>query len=301
MKGIILAAGAGTRLYPVSMPISKVLLPVYDKPMVYYPLSNLMMGGIRDILVITNEEDDPKFRKLLGDGSQFGVHIDYLIQYVPKGISDAFIIAEEWIDGDDVALVLGDNIFCGPEMQSLIRSAIEENEGATVFGYRVDDPERFGVVEFDADMNAISIEEKPKKPKSNYAVVGLYFYDGKACGLAKTLVPSDRGELEITDLNIKYMEEGRLKVKLLGDDVRWLDAGTFDSLLEAGNFIKDVQTRTVKNVGCPEEIALKNGFVTKEEVIERISKFKDNSYQIYVKGICGIDTLKTEQSKNGIL
>ncbi|NCA74571.1 MAG: glucose-1-phosphate thymidylyltransferase, partial [Gammaproteobacteria bacterium] len=209
MKGIILAAGAGTRLYPVSMPISKVLLPVYDKPMVYYPLSNLMMGGIRDILVITNEEDDPKFRKLLGDGSQFGVHIDYLIQYVPKGISDAFIIAEEWIDGDDVALALGDNIFCGPEMQSLIRSAIEENEGATVFGYRVDDPERFGVVEFDADMNAISIEEKPKKPKSNYAVVGLYFYDGKACGLAKTLAPSDRGELEITDLNIKYMEEGR--------------------------------------------------------------------------------------------
>ena len=293
MKGIILAAGAGTRLYPVSMPISKVLLPVYDKPMVYYPLSNLMMGGIRDILVITNEEDDPKFRKLLGDGSQFGVHIDYLIQYVPKGISDAFIIAEEWIDGDDVALVLGDNIFCGPEMQSLIRSAIEENEGATVFGYRVDDPERFGVVEFDADMNAVSIEEKPKKPKSNYAVVGLYFYDGKACGLAKTLAPSDRGELEITDLNIRYMEEGRLKVKLLGDDVRWLDAGTFDSLLEAGNFIKDIQTRSGKNVGCPEEIALKNGFVTKEEVIERISKFKDNSYQIYVKGICGIKPSKT--------
>ncbi|MGE4212691.1 MAG: glucose-1-phosphate thymidylyltransferase RfbA [Candidatus Methanomethylophilaceae archaeon] len=288
MKGIILAAGAGTRLYPVSMPISKVLLPVYDKPMVYYPLSNLMMGGIRDILVITNEEDDPKFRKLLGDGSQFGVHIDYLIQYVPKGISDAFIIAKEWIDGDDVALVLGDNIFCGPEMQSLIKSAIEENEGATVFGYRVNDPERFGVVEFDSDMNAISIEEKPKKPKSNYAVVGLYFYDGKACGLAKTLVPSDRGELEITDLNRRYMEEGKLKVKLLGDEVRWLDAGTFDSLLEAGNFVKDVRDKYKINVGCPEEIALKNGFVTKEEVIERIGKFKDNSYTTYVKGICGI-------------
>ena len=288
MKGIILAAGAGTRLYPVSMPISKVLLPVYDKPMVYYPLSNLMMGGIRDILVITNEEDDPKFRKLLGDGSQFGVHIDYLTQYVPKGISDAFIIAEEWIDGDDVALVLGDNIFCGPEMQSLIRSAIEENEGATVFGYYVKDPKSFGVVEFDDDMNAISIEEKPENPKSNYAVVGLYFYDGRACELAKTLVPSDRGELEITDLNIRYMEEGRLKVKLLGNDVRWLDAGTFDSLLEAGNFIKDVQERTSKNVGCPEEIALNKGFVTKEEVIERISKFKDNSYQTYVKEICGI-------------
>lgn len=295
MKGIILAAGAGTRLYPVSMPISKVLLPVYDKPMVYYPLSNLMMGGIRDILVITNEEDDPKFRKLLGDGSQFGVHIDYLIQYVPKGISDAFIIAEEWIDGDDVALVLGDNIFCGPEMQSLIRSAIEENEGATVFGYRVDDPERFGVVEFDADMNAVSIEEKPKKPKSNYAVVGLYFYDGRACEFAKTLLPSaNRNELEITDLNIRYMEEGRLKVKLLGDKVRWFDAGTFDSLLEAGNFIKDVQEGTSRNIGCPEEIALNKGFVTKEEVIERISKFKKNSYQIYVKGICGIKPSKTE-------
>jgi len=297
MKGIILAAGAGTRLHPVSMPISKVLLPVYDKPMVYYPLSNLMMGGIRDILVITNEEDDPKFRKLLGDGSQFGVHIDYLIQYVPKGISDAFIIAEEWIDGDDVALILGDNIFCGQEMQSLIESAIEENEGATVFGYRVEDPERFGVVEFDEDMNAISIEEKPKNPKSDYAVVGLYFYDGKACGLAKTLAPSKRGELEITDLNIRYMEEGRLKVKLLGNDVRWLDAGTFDSLLEAGNFIKDVQERTSRNVGCPEEIALNKGFVTKEEVIERISKFKDNSYQIYVKGICGIKpSIKNTQS-----
>ena len=204
MKGIILAAGAGTRLYPVSMPISKVLLPVYDKPMVYYPLSNLMMGGIRDILVITNEEDDPKFRKLLGDGSQFGVHIDYLIQYVPKGISDAFIIAEEWIGGDDVVLILGDNIFCGPGMQDLIASAIEENEGATVFGYRVEDPKSFGVVEFDDDMNAISIEEKPENPKSNYAVVGLYFYDGRACEFAKTLLPSaKRNELEITDLNIR--------------------------------------------------------------------------------------------------
>jgi glucose-1-phosphate thymidylyltransferase len=297
MKGIILAAGAGTRLYPVSMPISKVLLPVYDKPMVYYPLSNLMMGGIRDILVITNEEDDPKFRKLLGDGSQFGVHIDYLIQYVPKGISDAFIIAEKWIGGDDVVLILGDNIFCGPEMQSLIKLAIEENEGATVFGYYVKDPKSFGVVEFDANMNAISIEEKPKKPKSNYAVVGLYFYDGRACELAKTLVPSDRGELEITDLNIRYMEEGRLKVKLLGDKVRWFDAGTFDSLLEAGNLIKKVQKRTSKNVGCPEEIALSKGFVTKEEVIERISKFKENSYQNYVKEICGIKTsIKNTQS-----
>jgi len=287
MKGIILAAGAGTRLYPASIPISKVLLPVYDKPMIYYPLSNLMMGGIRDILVITNEEDGPRFRKLLGDGSQFGVRIDYLIQYVQRGISDAFVIAEEWIGGDDVVLILGDNIFCGPDMQSLIKSAIKENEGATVFGHRVNDPERFGVVEFDADMNAISIEEKPERPKSDYAVVGLYFYDGRACELARTLVPSKRGELEITDLNRRYMEEGKLKVKLLGDEVRWLDAGTFDSLLEAGNFVKDVRDKYKINVGCLEEIALKNGFVTKEEVIERIGKFKDNSYMTYVKGICG--------------
>jgi glucose-1-phosphate thymidylyltransferase len=286
MKGIILAAGAGTRLHPASLPISKILLPVYDKPMIYYPLSNLIMGGIRDILVITNEEDDPRFRKLLGDGSQFGVHIDYLIQYVQRGISDAFIIAEDWIDGDDTVLILGDNIFYGPGLQDAIVSAIKENDGATVFGYHVNDPERFGVVEFDEDMKAISIEEKPKEPKSNYAVVGLYFYDGNACRYAKKLEPSKRGELEITDLNKVYMEEGRLKVRLFDEDINWLDAGTFDSLLEAGNAIKAVQDKRKINVGCPEEAALKNGFVTKEEVLEWMNRFKENSYQRYVRGIC---------------
>ncbi|MDN5357132.1 MAG: glucose-phosphate thymidylyltransferase [Candidatus Methanomethylophilaceae archaeon] len=273
-------------MHPASLPISKILLPVYDKPMIYYPLSNLIMGGIRDILVITNEEDDPKFRKLLGDGSQFGVNIDYLIQYVQKGISHAFIIAEDWIDGDDTVLILGDNIFYGPGLQDIIVSAIKENDGATVFGYYVNDPERFGVVEFDEDMKAISIEEKPKEPKSNYAVVGLYFYDGNACKYAKKLKPSKRGELEITDLNKVYMEEGRLKVKLFDEDINWLDAGTFDSLLEAGNSIKAVQDEHKINVGCPEEAALKNGFVTKEEVLEWMKRFKDNSYLKYVQGVC---------------
>jgi len=289
MKGIILAAGAGTRLYPASIPISKVLLPVYDKPMIYYPLTNLMMGGIRDILVITNEEDDPKFRKLLGDGSQFGIHIDYLIQYEQKGIADAFIIAEEWIDGDDVVLILGDNIFYGPELQNVIVSAIKVNEGATVFGYHVNDPERFGVVEFDDNMNVISIVEKPKKPKSNYAVVGLYFYDGNVCKYAKKLSPSARGELEITDLNRVYMDEGKLRVKLLGDDVKWLDAGTFESLLEAGNAIKDIQENTGVNVGCPEAVALKRELVTKDEMLEWIDRLKDNSYQKYVRVLASID------------
>ena len=289
MKGIILAAGAGTRLYPASLPISKVLLPVYDKPMIYYPLSNLMMGGIRDILVITNEEDDPKFKKLLGDGSQFGVHIEYLIQYEQKGISDAFIIAEDWIDGDEVVLILGDNIFYGPELQNIITSAMKDNDGATVFGYYVDDPERFGVVEFDKNMKVISIEEKPKDPKSNYAVTGLYFYDGNVCEYAKRLKPSVRGELEITDLNKVYMEEGKLRVKLLDEDIKWLDAGTFDSLLEAGNSIKDIQKDVSANPGCPEEIALKNGFVTKDELLIWINKFKDNSYRSYVENIHNLD------------
>ncbi len=286
MKGIILAAGAGTRLHPASLPISKILLPVYDKPMIYYPLSNLIMGGIRDILVITNEEDDPKFRKLLGDGSQFGVHIDYLIQYVQRGISDAFIIAEDWIDGDDTVLILGDNIFYGLGLQDTIVSAIKENDGATVFGYYVKDPERFGVVEFDEDMKAISIKEKPKEPKSNYAVVGLYFYDENACKYAKRLKPSKRGELEITDLNKIYMKEGRLKVKLLDKDINWLDAGTFDSLLEASNAIKNVRDIQGINVGCPEETALKNGLITKAEILEWMSGFKDNSYKEFVQRIC---------------
>ena len=286
MKGIILAAGAGTRLHPASIPISKILLPVYDKPMIYYPLSNLMMGGIREILVITNEEDDSKFRKLLGDGSQFGLKIDYLIQYVQRGISDAFLIAEDWIDGEDVVLILGDNIFYGHGLEETILSAMKDNEGATVFGYYVEDPERFGVVEFDENMNAISLEEKPKNPKSNYAVVGLYFYDGDVCEYAKRLKPSDRGELEITDLNKIYMEEGKLKVKLFDESIEWKDAGTFDSLLDTGILIRDARKNFGINVGCPEEIALEKRFVSKEDILKRIVEFKDNDYREYVENLC---------------
>ena len=286
MKGIILAAGAGTRLHPASIPISKILLPVYDKPMIYYPLSTLIMGGIRDILVITNKEDDFKFRKLLGDGSQFGLKIDYLIQHVQRGISDAFLIAEDWIDGEDVVLILGDNIFYGRGLEEIISSAMKDNEGATVFGYYVEDPERFGVVEFDENMNVLSLEEKPKNPKSNYAVVGLYFYDGDVCEYAKRLKPSDRGELEITDLNKIYMEEGKLRVKLFDESIEWKDAGTFDSLLDTGILIRDAKKNSGINVGCPEKIALEKGFVSKEDILKRIVKFKDNDYREYVEKLC---------------
>lgn len=281
-----MAAGAGTRLHPASIPISKILLPVYDKPMIYYPLSNLMMGGILEILVITNEEDDSKFKKLLGDGSQFGLKIDYMIQYVQRGISDAFLIAEDWIDGEDVVLILGDNIFYGHGLEETILSAMKDNEGATVFGYYVEDPERFGVVEFDENMNAISLEEKPKNPKSNYAVVGLYFYDGDVCEYAKRLKPSDRGELEITDLNRIYMEEGKLKVKLFDESIEWKDAGTFDSLLDTGILIRDARKNFGINVGCPEEIALEKRFVSKEDILKRIVEFKDNDYREYVENLC---------------
>lgn len=281
-----MAAGAGTRLHPASIPISKILLPVYDKPMIYYPLSTLIMGGIRDILVITNKEDDFKFRKLLGDGSQFGLKIDYLIQHVQRGISDAFLIAEDWIDGEDVVLILGDNIFYGQGLEETILSAMKNNEGATMFGYYVKDPERFGVVEFDENMNVLSLEEKPKNPKSNYAVVGLYFYNGDVCEYAKRLKPSDRGELEITDLNRIYMEEGKLKVKLFDESIEWKDAGTFDSLLDTGILIRDARKNFGINVGCPEEIALEKRFVSKEDILKRIVEFKDNDYREYVENLC---------------
>ena len=286
MKGIILAAGAGTRLHPASLPISKILLPVYDKPMIYYPLSNLIMGGIREILVITNEEDDSKFKKLLGDGSQFGLKIDYMIQHVQRGISDAFIIAEDWIDGEDVVLILGDNIFYGQGLEETILSAMKNNEGAMVFGYHVEDPERFGVVEFDENMKAISLEEKPKDPKSNYAVVGLYFYDGNVCEYAKRLEPSDRRELEITVLNRKKKKKGKLKVKLFDDNIEWKDAGTFDSLLDVSNSIRDARRDSGINVGCPEKIALKKGFVSKEDLLKWIAEFKDNDYREYIEKFC---------------
>ena len=278
MKGIILAAGKGTRLSPATYPISKILLPIYDRPMVYYPLSTLMMAGIKDILIITNETDLDNFKRTLGDGSQFGIKISYDIQYVQRGISDAFIIAEDFIAGDRVCLVLGDNIFQGPSVKDLLEKASEFDGGALVFGFRVSDPERFGVVAFDDNMNVTSLEEKPKNPKSNYAVVGLYFYDGRASEMAKKLKPSARGELEITDLNKMYLEEGNLSVKLFDDDTRWIDAGTFDSLLESSQFVCEEEKRLGRKILCPEIIAYDNGYVSKEKMIEWLDQNKDNEY-----------------------
>ena len=278
MKGIILAAGAGTRLSPATFPISKILLPIYDRPMIYYPLSTLMMAGIRDILIITNENDLGNFKKTLGDGSQFGVRIEYDIQYVQRGISDAFIIAEKWIGDEKVALILGDNIFYCNELEGLMKEAITKDRGATIFGYPVPDPERFGVVGFDENMKVTSLEEKPSNPKSNYAAVGLYFYDGKVCSIAKTLKPSVRGELEITDLNKVYLENDELSVKLFDEKSKWIDAGTFDSLLESSVFIADEERKKGKKILCPEVIAYRKGFVTKEQILEWISANKSNDY-----------------------
>ena len=283
MKGIILAAGAGTRLSPATLPISKILLPIYDRPMIYYPLATLMMAGIKDVLIITNEADLNNFKRTLKDGSQFGIRIDYDIQYVQRGISDAFIIAKDWIGDDDVALVLGDNIFYGENMESLISQASSRKNGATVFGYRVPDPERFGVVGFDENMKVTSLEEKPKQPKSDYAVVGLYFYDNEVCPLAETLKPSARGELEITDLNIEYLKKDKLSVELFDDDVRWFDAGTFDSLLESSTFVAEEERRKGKKILCPEIIAYRKGFVSKEKMLEWIQNNKDNEYFKAVK------------------
>ena len=278
MKGIILAAGKGTRLSPATLPISKILLPIYDRPMIYYPLSTLMMAGIKDILIITNESDLPNFQKTLGDGSQFGIKISYDIQYVQRGISDAFLIAEKWIDGDRVCLILGDNIFYGIEVESLLERASEFNGGSLVFGFSVPDPERFGVVAFDENMNVTSLEEKPKHPKSNYAVVGLYFYDGRASEMAKRLKPSARGELEITDLNRLYLEEGNLHVELFPEDTEWIDAGTFDSLLESSTFISNEEKRLKRKILCPEVVAYENRFISKDQLIEWLDSNKDNEY-----------------------
>ena len=285
MKGIVLAAGAGTRLYPASQPISKILLSIYDKPMIYYPLSTLMLAGIRDILIITNEKDYDNFRKLLGDGSQFGINIEYKIQFIQRGIADAFIIAEDFIGSDDVALILGDNIFHGHGFSTIMQNAIKNNTGATVFGYTVKDPERFGVVEFDANKNVISIEEKPARPKSNYAVTGLYFYDNKVCSLAKQLKPSARGELEITDLNKKYLELKELKVEILGRGFAWLDTGTHDSMLQASNFVQSMELNKGVKIACLEEIALNQGFITADELTKQISKYGNNDYYNYVRDV----------------
>ena len=294
MKGIILAAGAGTRLYPASQPISKILLPVYDKPMIYYPLSTLMLAGIKDILIITNESDYNNFKKLLWNGSQFGIKIQYKIQYVQRGIADAFLIAEDFIAGEDVALILGDNIFHGFGFSTFLKQVMENKKGATVFGYRVKDPERFGIVKFDKNMKALSLEEKPQKPKSNYAVVGLYFYDKNVCEYAKKLKPSKRGELEITDLNKIYLHKRQLNVEILGRGFTWLDTGTQDSMLEAANFVRAIQANKGQQISCLEEIALYKGFITPEKLEAKLKNFKAKSaYYDYV-----FDLIAAEKQNN---
>ena len=295
MKGIILAAGAGTRLYPASLPISKILLPIYDKPMIYYPLSTLMLAGIKDILIITNEDDYDNFRKTLGNGSQFGINIQYEIQYVQKGIADAFLIAEDFIDEDNVALILGDNIFHGFGFSTLMKNAIKNNVGATVFGYRVHDPERFGVVEFDKNKKVVSLEEKPAYPKSKYAVTGLYFYDGNVCKYAKELVPSKRGELEITDLNKIYLEKNLLNVEILGRGFTWLDTGTHDSMLQASNFIQAMEFNKGEKIACLEEIALNQHFISVSDLEYKLSlNPKNNNYYKYISEIIQEYKLKEE-------
>ena len=283
MKGIVLAAGAGTRLYPASQPISKILLPIYDKPMIYYAISTLMLAGIKDILIITNEADNDNFQKLLGDGSQYGINLQYKIQYVQRGIADAFLISEDFINGEDVALILGDNIFHGFGLSTFLKNVLTDRKGATVFGYRVKDPERFGVVEFDESGKAISLEEKPAKPKSNFAVTGLYFYDKNVCDYAKTLKLSARGELEITDLNRVYLEKGLLNVEILGRGFTWLDTGTQDSMLEAANFVRAIEANKGEQISCLEEIALYKDFIAPEELEKRLQRFKGKSaYYDYV-------------------
>ena len=288
MKGIILAGGSGTRLYPLTKVTSKQLLPIYDKPMIYYPLSVLMNAGIRDILIISTPDDTPRFEALLGDGKQFGVNLSYAVQPSPDGLAQAFIIGEEFIGDDTVAMVLGDNIFAGHGLKKRLKAAVknaESGEGATVFGYYVDDPERFGIVEFDSEGKAISIEEKPEKPKSNYCVTGLYFYDNKVVEYAKNLKPSPRGELEITDLNRIYLENGDLDVILLGQGFTWLDTGTHESLVEATNFVKTVETHQHRKIACLEEIAYLNGWISKEEVLEAYEVYKKNQYGKYLKDV----------------
>lgn len=285
MKGIVLAGGSGTRLYPLTKVTSKQLLPIYDKPMVYYPLSVLMNAGIRDILIISTPADTPRFEALLKDGSQFGLHLSYAVQPSPDGLAQAFIIGADFIANDTVAMVLGDNIFAGHGLNGRLKRAAdlaEAGQGATIFGYYVDDPERFGIVEFDQQGHAISIEEKPVQPKSNYCVTGLYFYDNQVVELAKTLKPSARGELEITDLNRLYLKAGRLNVELLGQGFTWLDTGTHESLAEATNFVKTVETHQHRKIACLEEIAYLNGWITKEQVMSTYEVLKKNQYGRYL-------------------
>lgn len=278
MKGIILAGGNGTRLSPLTIPTSKILLPVYDRPMIYYPLATLMEAGIRDILVITNERNHDEFVRTLGDGSQFGVKISYVIQYVQRGISDAFIIGKEFVGNEKVVLILGDNLFLGDGMNKLLHDSVNLKEGSVVFGYRVKDPERFGVAGFDSDMKVTSLEEKPKEPKSDCAVVGLYFYDGTVCDRVKLLKPSARGELEVTDLNRLYLDDGKLGIKIIGEDVKWFDTGTFDSLLEASEYVRDIERKNGRKINCPELVAYEKKFITKEQLVEWLDNNKKNEY-----------------------
>lgn len=281
-KAIILAGGAGTRLHPMTLATSKQLLPVYDKPMIYYPLTTMMLAGFRDILIITTPHDAPQFHKLLADGSQWGVNIQFAVQPSPDGLAQAFIIGREFIDQSPSALVLGDNIFHGHDLQPLMESAINREAGATVFAYHVQDPERYGVVDFDDRHRALSIEEKPKTPKSNYAVTGLYFYDEQVCDIAADIKPSERGELEITAVNERYLEQGQLNVELMGRGFAWLDTGTHDSLLEAGSFIATLQKRQGLQVACPEEIAFRNGWIDADQVMRLATPLAKNGYGRYL-------------------
>ena len=285
MKGIILAGGSGTRLYPLTKVTSKQLLPIYDKPMIYYPISVLMEAGIREMLIISTPEDTPRFKELLGDGTQFGLKLEYAVQPSPDGLAQAFIIGEEFIGNDPVAMILGDNIFHGHGLKNHLKSAAAKTKGATVFGYYVDDPERFGIVEFDKNGKAVSIEEKPEKPKSNYCVTGLYFYDNDVVEYAKNLKPSARGELEITDLNRIYLEKGELEVKLLGQGFTWLDTGTHESLVEATNFVYTMETHQHRKIACLEEIAYLNGWINDDELLKAYEIFKKNQYGKYLKDV----------------
>ena len=282
MKGIILAGGSGTRLYPLTKVTSKQLLPIYDKPMIYYPLSVLMDSGIKDILIISTPEDTPRFEALLKDGSQFGIHLEYAVQEKPEGLAQAFIIGADFIGDDSVAMVLGDNIFHGHGLKKRLMEAGQLQHGAKIFGYYVDDPERFGIVEFDKDGKAISIEEKPENPKSNYCVTGLYFYDNKVVDYVKNLKPSKRGELEITDLNRIYLENGELDVEILGRGFTWLDTGTHESLVEATNFVKSIEEHQHRKIACLEEIAFRHGWISREDIFEAAKTMKNNQYGQYL-------------------